>query len=262
MNCVAAVPPDYFSEKGQLWGNPIYNWEAHKKDQFAWWRSRIGRAMELYDMVRIDHFRGLASYYSVDAGAADAVCGKWNKGPGAELFNALNKEWMDRLVAEDLGVFGEDVQELLEQTNLPGMRVVQFGFSGDRDNIHLPHNYPANSIAYVGTHDNSTILGWLWESGDAERKYLLDYCGFSGDWGGGGYYSPVCRRIIEAVWRSASKIAIVAFQDICGFGNDARMNIPGNAKDSWRFRTTKETITGIDCEYYLGINRLFSRTDK
>ena len=126
----------------------------------------------------------------------------------------------------------------------------------------LPHNYPKNSVAYVGTHDNSTILGWLWEADEAERKYLLDYCGFSGDWGAGGYNSPVCRKIIETVWRSGADTAVVAFQDICGFGNDARMNIPGNAEDSWRFRTTAETVENMDKDYFLYINRLFSRTDK
>ncbi|MBQ5809992.1 MAG: 4-alpha-glucanotransferase [Clostridia bacterium] len=258
----AAVPPDYFSEKGQLWGNPIYDWDALKSNGFAWWKARIARAMELYDIVRIDHFRGLASYYSVAPDAEDAINGEWHKGPGLELFEALGRECSDRLIAEDLGVFGEDVAELLAETGLPGMRVVQFGFSGDRENTHLPHNYPKNSVAYVGTHDNSTILGWLWEAEASERRYLLDYCGFSGDWGRGGYDSPACRKVIETVWRSCADISIVAFQDMCGFGNDARMNVPGEAEKSWKFRTTLQTINEADCQYFLNINRLFSRTEK
>jgi len=259
---VAAVPPDYFSEKGQLWGNPIYDWAAMEKDKFSWWNKRIERSMELYDYVRIDHFRGFASYYSVDSDAEDAIDGRWNDGPGMALFNTVDKKYLKRLIAEDLGVFGDDVKQLLDDTGLPGMRVVQFGFSGDKENTHLPHNYPKNSVAYVGTHDNSTLLGWLWEAEAGERQYLLDYCGFEGDWGQGGYYSPVCRRIIETVWRSAADMAIVAFQDLCGFGNDARMNIPGEAGSSWRFRTTEDMINGIDGDYFLKINRLFSRTDK
>ena len=259
---VAAVPPDYFSEKGQLWGNPIYDWTAMKDDGYSWWKNRIARSMDLYDYVRIDHFRGFASFYSVDADAEDAISGRWNEGPATDLFDSLDKNLTDRLIAEDLGVFGEDVIKLLEETGLPGMRVVQFGFSGDKENSHLPHNYPQNSVAYVGTHDNSTLLGWLWEAKEGERQYLLDYCGFSGDWGQGGYNSPACRKIIETVWRSGANTAMIAFQDLCGFGNDARMNIPGEAGRSWRFRTTNDTVGGIDFEYFLKINRLFSRTDK
>lgn len=260
MTEAAAVPPDYFSEKGQLWGNPIYNWERMKEEGFGWWKARIKRAMELYDLVRIDHFRGLASYYTVAPHAEDAINGEWKKGPDMALFEALGEDFMERLIAEDLGIWGEDVEQLLKKTGLPGMRVVQFGFSGDRDNTHLPHNYPQNSVAYVGTHDNSTLLGWLWEADEKERRYLLDYCGFSGDWGEGGFQSPACRKIIETVWRSGADTAIVAFQDICGFGNDARMNIPGDAEKSWRFRTTPATIALMDSGYYSFINKLYSRS--
>jgi len=258
---VAGVPPDDFSKDGQLWGNPVYAWDEHKKDGFSWWLSRMERTLELYDVVRIDHFRGFASYYSISADALDAKNGVWKKGPGTQLFDLILKKFdKDRIIAEDLGTYSKDVAELLEATGIKGMRVVQFGFSGG-DSTHLPHNYPQNSVAYVGTHDNNTLLGWIWDMNDAQRKYALDYCGFKGaDWGEGGYYSQSCRAIIETVWKTRSSISVIPFQDLCGFGSDARMNIPGVPKDNWRYRTTSQTIEQIDIEYFKYINKLFYRT--
>ena len=140
------------------------------------------------------------------------------------------------------------------------MKVVQFGFDPDGDSSHLPHNAGRNSVNYVGTHDNNTLLGWLWEANERERRFALDYAGFEGDnWGEGGYYSKSCRKIIETVWRSASVVAMIAFQDMCGFGSDARMNIPGVPEKNWRFRTTQETIDNIDAGYFRKINSLFRR---
>ena len=164
------------------------------------------------------------------------------------------------VVGEDLGVFGEDVVKLLEDTKFPGMRVIQFGFEPDADSTHLPHNYPRNCLAYVGTHDNNTLLAWLWEADDYHRRYALDYCGFTGDnWGEGGFHSPSCRKIIETVWRSHAAVAIISYQDLCGFGSDARMNVPGRAFGNWQFRTTEDMIAQIDTEYYKKINRIFKR---
>lgn len=258
---VAGVPPDYFSAEGQLWGNPLYDWEAMEADGYAWWIDRIDAALTLYDTVRIDHFRAFASYWAVPAGASSAREGAWEKGPGVRLFDAVKRRLgSPSILAEDLGVFGEDVVELLEQTGFPGMRVVQFGFDPTSDSIHLPHHYPFDTVAYVGTHDNNTLLGYLWEATPEERAFALRYCGFEGDgWGEGGYSSPACRRIIETVWRSSARLAVVAFQDMCGFGSDARMNIPGVPESNWRFRTTGETIEGIDRPYFREINRLFRR---
>lgn len=258
---VAGVPPDYFSAEGQLWGNPLYNWTAMEQDGYVWWIDRIAAAFELYDTVRIDHFRAFASYWAVDAKADSAREGGWERGPGIRLFDAVK----DRLgplsiLAEDLGVFGRDVNDLLEQTGFPGMRVIQFGFDPAGDSVHLPHHYPAHCVAYVGTHDNNTLLGWLWEASPEEREFALRYCGFEGgDWGEGGYQSPACRRIIETVWRSAARLAVIPFQDLCGFGSDARMNIPGLPESNWRFRTTADTIEGLDRRYFREINRLFRR---
>ena len=260
---VAGCPPDYFSEDGQFWGNPIYNWERMEADGFSWWIKRIEAALKLYDTVRIDHFRGMASYWAIPANAKSAKEGHWEKGPGKKLFDAVERVIdSPSIIAEDLGTFGEDVVELLEYTKFPGMRVIQFAFSdeGDRNCTHLPHNYPKNCLAYVGTHDNNTLLGWLWESSHEQRRFALDYCGFKGDnWGKGGRYAPACRAIIETVWKSPANTAVIAVQDILGFGADARMNVPGVPEKNWGFRATKEALENIDRDYFKRINRVFGR---
>ncbi len=258
---VAGVPPDYFSEDGQLWGNPIYDWKKMKKDGYSWWISRLKTALETYDVVRIDHFRAFASYWEVPADAETAKTGEWKSGPKMDFFSKVFEAFPDApIIAEDLGSFGEDVVQLLEETGFPGMKVVQFGFDPNSDSSHLPHNAVPNSINYVGTHDNNTILGWLWEADEQERKFALDYIGFTGDnWGDGGYYSPSCRKVIEAVWKSASNVAILSFQDMCGFGSDARMNRPGIPEENWRFRTTEDTLNSIDFSYFRHINSIFRR---
>ena len=259
---VAGVPPDYFSEDGQLWGNPIYDWKAMKKDGYCWWLSRLEHNLKIYDTVRIDHFRAFASYWEIPADSKTAKVGKWIDGPKMDFFNKVFEKFGKEapIIAEDLGVFGEDVVKLLKDTDFPGMKVVQFGFDPNSDSSHLPHNAGQNSINYVGTHDNNTILGWLWEASEEERRFALEYCHFKGEnWGEGGYQSASCRAIIEAVWQSASNVAIIALQDMCGFGSDARMNIPGVPEKNWRFRTTRETIDSIDTDYFKHINSLYRR---
>ena len=258
---VAGVPPDYFSSDGQLWGNPIYNWSAMEKDGFSWWISRLENALKIYDTVRIDHFRAFASYWEVPADSTTAKVGEWVQGPKMKLFDKVFEKFPDApIIAEDLGVFGEDVVELLRDTGFPGMKVVQFGFDPNSDSSHMPHNAVQNSINYVGTHDNNTLLGWLWEASEEERRFALDYAGFKGDnWGEGGYQSPSCRSIIETVWKSSSNVAIISLQDMCGFGSDARMNIPGVPEKNWRFRTTSQTIDNIDKDYFRKINALYRR---
>ena len=258
---VAGVPPDYFSEDGQLWGNPIYDWKAMENDNFSWWISRLGHALKTYDTVRIDHFRAFASYWQVPADSDTAKVGEWIDGPKMKLFDKVFEVYPDApIIAEDLGVFGEDVVQLLEDTGFPGMKVVQFGFDPNSDSSHMPHNAVQNSINYVGTHDNNTILGWLWEASEHARRFALDHVGVTGDnWGEGGYYSQSCRKVIEAVWKSASNVAIIALQDMCGFGSDARMNIPGVPDKNWRFRTTADTIKNMDKEYFKKINSLYRR---
>ena len=258
---VAGVPPDYFSEDGQLWGNPLYDWDKMEKDGYKWWISRIEASLKLYDSVRIDHFRAFASYWAVPAESKTAKVGEWIDGPGMKLFDKVREALGDAdIVAEDLGTFGEDVVKLLEDTQFPGMRVIQFGFDPNGDSTHLPHNYPKNSVAYVGTHDNNTILGWLWDAVPAERDFALRYCCFGGtNWGDGGHHSGSCRAVTEAVWRSSAGIAIIAVQDMCGYGKDARMNIPGTSEKNWSFRIGQQGLDGIDEAYFREINRIYRR---
>lgn len=257
---VAGVPPDAFSEDGQLWGNPLFDWERMEKDGFAWWISRIKHSLEMYDTVRIDHFRGIASYWAVGADEQTARNGKWKKGPGMKLFRAVNEQIdSPSIIAEDLGVFGKDVVRLLKSTGFAGMRVIQFAFGGD-DSVHLPHNYPENCVVYTGTHDNNTLLGWLYETDPSSREQALEYCNFTGDdWGRGGEYSPSCRAIIETLWRSSSALTVIPVQDMCGYGGDTRMNCPGVAEGNWRPRFTSEQLARIDKEYFAKINRVFFR---
>lgn len=258
---VAGVPPDYFSEDGQLWGNPLYNWKKMKDTGYKWWIHRLECSLKLYDRVRIDHFRAFASYWSVPADSKTAKTGEWLEGPGMSLFDAVKEALPEAdIIAEDLGTFGEDVIKLLDDTNFPGMRVIQFGFDPMGDSTHLPHNYPKNSVAYVGTHDNNTILGWLWDANPDERAYALRYCCFGGNnWGDGGPYSGSCRAVIETVWKSAADTAIIAVQDMVGYGKDARMNIPGTAEKNWAFRISKEGLDSIDKAYYREINHIYRR---
>lgn len=258
---VAGCPPDYFSADGQLWGNPLYNWKCHKEQGYSWWIERIKRSFELYDLLRIDHFRAFASYWAIDGDSKTARNGTWKKGPDMQLFKAVKNALGNvPIIAEDLGSYGDDVVKLLENSGFPGMRIIQFGFVPNDNSTHLPHNYPENCIAYTGTHDNNTLLGWLWEANEEERNFALEYSGFdNGDWGKGGYNAPACRKIIECVWRSNARLAIIPFQDMCGFGSDARMNVPGDDSGKWRFRTTTETINGIDKEYFARLNKVFRR---
>ncbi len=258
---VAGVPPDYFSADGQLWGNPLYDWNKMDKDGYKWWIERIKNSLKLYDSVRIDHFRAFASYWAVPGDSKTAKVGKWIDGPGMKLFSKVKDALGDAdIVAEDLGTFGEDVIKLLEDTAFPGMRVIQFGFDPNGDSTHLPHNYPKNSVAYVGTHDNNTILGWLWDATPPERDFAMRYCCFGGNnWGDGGAHSGSCRAVIEAVWRSSANTAIVAIQDMCGYGKDARMNIPGTDKENWIFRIDQRGLDTIDEKYYKEINHIYRR---
>ena len=261
---VAGVPPDFFSPDGQLWGNPLYDWETMEKDGFKWWRERIEGNLRLYDIVRIDHFRAFASYYAIPYGAETAKDGEWREGVGYKFFEALADVMdKDKIIAEDLGTFGEDVVKLLEDTGFPGMRVVQFGMAFDEESTHTPHNCTENCVAYLGTHDNNTLLGWLFEIDERERDYVLAYCAADKNgWDVGGYKAPACRRIIETVWRSGAKIAMISFQDICGFGADARMNTPGTAEGNWCFRATEENIESYDKGYYKWINFVFRRLNQ
>ena len=252
---VAGVPPDYFAEDGQLWGNPLYDWDELKKDGYGWWKERIDHALKMFDGVRIDHFRAVEAYWSVDAKEKTARNGKWIKGPGIELVNAIKEGHEDKLIiAEDLGDITDEVRALVEESGFPGMRVFQFGFLDDGNSIHMPHNYICNSVAYSGTHDNNTLFGFLWESSDDVRKRALDYCGFAGgDWGGA---TPL---LLRAVFSSVSNLAIIPIQDFLMYGSDTRINTPGVASGNWSYRVTKEQLKNADIGFFKSLNRIYRR---
>ncbi len=253
--CVAGCPPDYFSEDGQMWGNPIYDWKSMKKDGYAWWCERIQYMLTLFDGVRIDHFRGLESYWSIPANAASAKEGKWIKGPGRSLVDKIREIAGEKLIiAEDLGDITPEVVKLLEYSKFPGMRVFQFAFLGDPASPHLPHNYVDNCIAYTGTHDNNTLLGYVWELDKETRKQALDYCGgYVDDWNKG------CENIIRTMLQSHSNTVIFPIQDIFCYGADTRMNTPGTAENNWAYRITKQQLQNIDRERFNSLNKLYSR---
>ncbi len=254
-SCVAGVPPDYFAEEGQLWGNPIYDWEKMEKDGFKWWRARLSHNLEMFDAVRIDHFRGIESYWSVDGKATTAKEGKWVKGP-AEAFVDMAKEVSGEklIIAEDLGDITKEVIDLVEYSGFPGMKVFQFGFLSDNDNPHQPHNYPENCIAYTGTHDNNTLLGYVWELSEEVRKGMLEYCGYdSPDWNN-GYQS-----IIRTIFASHASTVILPIQDLLGYGSDTRLNIPGKADGNWQYRVTADQLNSIDKNRWRRLNYIYRR---
>jgi 4-alpha-glucanotransferase len=252
---VAGVPPDYFAADGQLWGNPLYDWDEMKKDGYKWWRDRISHALSLFDGVRIDHFRGIESYWAVPGDAVTAREGEWKKGPGMELVKAVSDVAGEKLIiAEDLGDITEDVVRLVEESGFPGMRVFQFAFLSNDDNPHLPHSYINNCVAYSGTHDNNTLLGHLWEMDADSRRVMLRYCGYgSDDWTGG------CEAVIRTIFASSAGLVIFPIQDLLGYGSDTRLNIPGKADGNWQFRITQDQLRSIRPEKYAELNRLYKR---
>lgn len=253
---VAGVPPDYFSEDGQLWGNPIYDWDEMEKEDFRWWKDRISHMATLFDGIRIDHFRGIESFWEIDGNSKTAKEGKMSKGPGMKLVKAIKEKSGNALIiAEDLGNITKEVEQLVSESSFPGMRVFQFAFMGDSASPHLPHNYIENCIAYTGTHDNNTLLGYLWELDDNIRKTMLEYCGFKGDnWEHGMEY------IIRTLMASHARMVIMPIQDLLGYGNDTRLNTPGKAEGNWTYRITKEQLDSIDKSKFKRLNDLYSRT--
>ena len=259
---VAGVPPDYFSADGQKWGNPLYAWGEMKADDYGWWKDRLRHAAGLFDKVRIDHFRAFSAYWAVPFDAETAKEGKWEPGVGEEFFQEIFRQIpRDRIIAEDLGQRDRSLETLLEQTGLPGMRVLQFGFLDEADNLHLPHNYPRNTVAYSGTHDNNTLLAYLWELTPSQRERCLWYCGFQGEnWRDGGTRNPAVRAVLRTLWASHAGLVIAPIQDLCGFGGDTKMNRPGVAEGNWEFRLTDQAFAGIDAAYLRQLNDLYKRS--
>ncbi len=253
---VAGVPPDYFSSDGQLWGNPLYDIEKMRKNDFSWWRSRIRYNLSLFDGARIDHFRAIESYYAVPPSAKSAREGKWVRGGGRELVRAILEESSGALmIAEDLGDITDEVRALVEYSGMPGMRVFQFAFLGDGNTPHLPHNWDKNTVAYTGTHDNNTLLGYVWELDGETRRRVFDYVGYSGE-----DFSEGVRHIIRTAMASCADTVIFPIQDILGFGADTRMNTPGVPMGNWRYRITREQLDSVDRAKLKKLNNLYGRT--
>ncbi len=252
---VAGVPPDYFAEDGQLWGNPLYDWSAMEKEDFSWWRDRIAASLQLFDGVRIDHFRAFESFWAVPGTEKTARNGKWVKGPGMKLINAIKAVAQDKLIiAEDLGDITKEVIELVEESGFPGMRVFQFGFLGG-ETPHKPHNYVNNCVAYSGTHDNNTLLGYLWETPADIKVDVMNYCSCNPE----AWNEQGCGAIIKTILASNAGLTIFPVQDLLGYGNDTRLNVPGRAEGNWLYRITKEQLELIDVQKYNYLNRLYGR---
>lgn len=236
---VAGVPPDYFSADGQLWGNPLYDWSAHVDSNFEWWIQRIQSNLEFYDIVRLDHFRGFESYWSVPASETTAINGKWMPCPGLELFEAIRKACPDaKLVAEDLGVITDNVTALRDATGLPGMAVLQFAFGGESDNAYLPHNYSRNCVAYTGTHDNDTTIGWYQSIDQSTKDHIRRYLNVSGE--------EIAWDFIRAAIRSSALLAIIPLQDLMSLGSEARLNTPGEPVGNWQWRYSREQLDALE----------------
>ncbi len=252
---VAGVPPDYFSAEGQLWGNPIYDWAAMEADGFSWWKDRISHAATMFDGIRIDHFRAIESFWEVPFSSKTAKEGMMTKGPGMKLIDAINDSLTDTMIiAEDLGLITDDVVKLVKASGFPGMKVFQFAFMGDKNSPHLPHNYPNHCVAYTGTHDNNTLLGYLWELDEENRRNMLAYCGHKEE-----AWENSCDAIIRTMLASHAGLVIMPIQDLLGYGSDTRLNTPGKAEGNWGYRITKEQLDSIDKSKYRRLNELYSR---
>jgi 4-alpha-glucanotransferase len=253
---VAGVPPDYFSADGQLWGNPLYRWEAHAADGYAWWRARLRSAFEVCHVLRIDHFRGFDAYWSVPLPAENARAGVWRPGPGLALFRAVQAAFpRARIIAEDLGQLTPSVVRLREDTGLPGMAVLQFAFGGGADNLYLPHNLRANGVVYSGTHDNDTSAGWYAAAPEATRDHVRRYLRVDG--------RAVSWDFVRAAYGAVSRLAIIPLPDLLGLGSEARLNTPGEPAGNWQWRipagALDRLIDGGSAAYLAELTRLYGR---
>jgi 4-alpha-glucanotransferase len=248
---VAGVPPDYFSTTGQLWGNPIYKWELHAKNRFAWWKQRIEMVLKQVDIIRLDHFRGFAGYWEVPAKETTAVNGRWMPGPGAPIFKELKDHLGELpLIAEDLGHITPDVLALRNQFNLPGMKIFQFGLEGSKDDPFVPQNYEENSVAYTGTHDNNTSAGWYNRANPENQKFALKYL----DLGESPSNLEFTQAMISKLWQSVAVFTLAPVQDLFGLGPEARMNYPGTTSGNWQWRMEERMLSGEIRDWLKAVN--------
>ncbi len=253
---VAGCPPDAFTENGQLWGNPLYNWDKMKDTDYEWWKKRIAHTMNMVDTVRIDHFRGFESYYSIPSSADTAKIGEWEKGPGIDFFKSIEKSLGKiNIIAEDLGFLTPSVKRMLRQSGYPGMKVLQFAFDSDGDSDYLLHNIPKKSVCYTGTHDNDTINGYVKNADRKVRKRAKDYLGLTRregfNWG-----------MMRACWSSNADTAIVTMQDLLGLGDEARMNTPSTKSGNWQWRAEKDYISDELADKVRYYTELYKRLPK
>ena len=249
---VSGCPPDYFSPKGQLWGSPIYDYERMEQDGYRWWIDRIDHLCTVFDVLRIDHFRGFEAYYTIPYGSEDAVNGKWLTGPGMKLFSRISPDY--QIIAEDLGFVTDGVRKLLEDTGYPGMRVLQFGFDPEAPGVnpYLPHHYVPNCVAYLGTHDNETNKEWADGRSSEELEYICDYLGCESD----ADLNEVMLRTLEA---SVADTAVVTMQDLLGLGGEARMNVPSAAEGNWQWRMSADADLSAIAEKLHRLAEIYSR---
>ena len=251
---VAGVPPDYFSETGQRWGNPLYNWERLKETDFAWWKQRFHSQLELFDVMRIDHFRGFEAYWEIDAQCETAIEGKWVKAPGEELFASMLKTFGELpLVAEDLGIITAEVEALRDQFNFPGMKILQFAFGGDGSNPYLPHNHLKQSVCYTGTHDNDTTLGWYNTLDEATRHHLHTYLGQPAE--------EMPWPFIRSALASVSQLTVLPMQDVLALGEEHRMNVPGTTEGNWLWRFSWDEVEDDLAQRLKEMLLIYSRAD-
>ena len=249
---VAGVPPDYFSEDGQLWGNPLYDWSRMASENFLFWRERLAAQMHRFDLLRIDHFRGLAAYWAVQAGAETAREGQWREAPGRQMLAAVRREMPDLpLVAEDLGVITPDVDALRRDFALPGMRVLQFAFGGDAGNPHLPHNHAVDTVVYTGTHDNDTTAGWAAQLTEPVRSHVQDYLSI--------WDQDLPDAMLRTALASVAGLAILPLQDVLRLGSEARLNTPGTVQGNWLWRASLASLTPRLAQQFRELNKLFGR---
>ncbi len=253
---VAGCPPDYFSATGQLWGNPLYDWDYHEDTQFEWWIERMAQCFKLYDMVRIDHFRGFDEYYNIPYGDPTAEFGEWELGPGFELFKTLREELGDKpIIAEDLGLLTKSVIRLVKRTGYPGMKILEFAFDSNEDNDYLPHNFIRNCVVYTGTHDNDTVQGWYASANRNDKKMIKTYLGVTNS-------KNLHWDMIRLAESSVADIAIIPMQDILGLGSEARMNIPSTLGMNWKWRLLPEQLKEEDAQMLYEMAKVYGRLNK
>ena len=253
---VAGVPPDAFSDAGQKWGNPLYDYEKMEANDFSWWRKRMKASARLYDVIRIDHFIGIVKYYTIPADMPDARQGEYRQGPGQKLLDAINESIGDKkIIAEDLGVEVPEVAKILKDNGYPGMKVLEFAFGGDRKNPHLPYNYTQNLVCYGGTHDNETLLGFFENRGDWELGYAYDYLDTRDK-------KKMVDQVFRAAYSSVAVLTVFAVQDILKLGNWARMNLPSSMGNNWKWRMQKGQLGQHELECMRYLASVFDRERK